>query len=337
MAFRSARRGRAVASIVTPRLAPAVSCPVPALTPKRDLWPDWSSGRATPSWRGETSAVDGRPPPLCPALGFPHALISAGVSDVECHLGRAIAVIVHGLTRMSPTGCWRARTPRPRRSRRLRSTGAGFILHFPMPAASRGCGPTTPEALRGIITRKPSTNRPPIRRYIVRRTAGDGSTVTVTGVVGRAKGRPNRSSGPPAPLSAMLAAAGGVTISPEIAQVRLVRWGGGGSKKRARDDLVSGTCFRGPLGRHRARAAANRILVEEDKPPPSPLMGATAPRTVVPSRPGDFGDRRPSPRSAASTPSLDDPTGRVRAAQRARGESPRAVLLAATIWWGHSG
>ncbi len=96
--------------------------------------------------------------------------------------------------------------------------GSGFIF-VPYAGRIRAAG-NTPEAIRRIITEK-LEEQTPDPQVQVRRLAGDGSTVSVVGAVG-AQGvyaieRPTRT------LAAMLARAGGVTVSPEIAQVTVVR------------------------------------------------------------------------------------------------------------------
>ncbi|CUH65546.1 polysaccharide export protein Wza [Thalassovita gelatinovora] len=96
--------------------------------------------------------------------------------------------------------------------------GAGFIF-VPYAGRIRAAG-NSPEALRGVITRK-LEEQTPDPQVEVRRSAGDGSTVSLVGSVG-AQGvfaieRPTRT------LSAMLARAGGVTIETDIAQVTVIR------------------------------------------------------------------------------------------------------------------
>ncbi|SEQ89943.1 polysaccharide biosynthesis/export family protein [Thalassovita taeanensis] len=96
--------------------------------------------------------------------------------------------------------------------------GAGFIF-VPYAGRVRAAG-NTPEALRRIITSK-LEDQTPDPQVEVRRSAGDGSTVSLVGAVG-AQGvfaieRPTRT------LATMLARAGGVTIEPEIAQITVTR------------------------------------------------------------------------------------------------------------------
>ena len=102
--------------------------------------------------------------------------------------------------------------------------GAGYIF-VPYAGRVKAAG-NTPEAVRRIISEKLS-DQTPDPQVQVRRLAGDGATVSIVGAVG-AQGvypieRPTRT------LSAMLAAAGGVAIKPEIAQVTVVRGNYSGS------------------------------------------------------------------------------------------------------------
>ena len=129
--------------------------------------------------------------------------------------------------------------------------GAGFIF-VPYAGRVRASG-NSPEAVRRIITEKLGEQTPD-PQVQVRRLAGDGGTVSVTGAV-NAQGvyaieRPTRT------LSSMLARAGGVAVRPEIAQVTVVR----GSE--------SGAVWFEDLYDHPANdialRAGDRIVVEED-------------------------------------------------------------------------
>ncbi|KUP92083.1 polysaccharide biosynthesis/export protein [Tritonibacter horizontis] len=96
--------------------------------------------------------------------------------------------------------------------------GAGFIF-VPYAGRVRAAG-NTPDQLREAITAK-LEDQTPDPQVQVRRLAGDGATVSLTGAVG-GQGvypieRPTRT------LSTMLARAGGVVIEPEIAQVTVIR------------------------------------------------------------------------------------------------------------------
>ena len=95
---------------------------------------------------------------------------------------------------------------------------AGMIF-IPYAGRLRAAG-NTPEALRRIITQR-LDEQTPDPQVVVRRLAGNGATVSVVGGAG-AQGvfpieRPTRT------LTAMIAAAGGVAISPEIALVNVSR------------------------------------------------------------------------------------------------------------------
>ena len=98
--------------------------------------------------------------------------------------------------------------------------GQGFIF-VPYAGKIKAAG-QSPDGLRQIITKKLDTQTPD-PQVQVQRLAGDGSTVTVSGFAG-AQGvfpieRPTRT------LSAMLAKAGGVSIEPETAIIRVTRGG----------------------------------------------------------------------------------------------------------------
>lgn len=98
--------------------------------------------------------------------------------------------------------------------------GAGFIF-VPYAGRIRAAG-NTPESIRRVISGK-LEEQTPDPQVEVRRVAGDGATVSLVGAIG-GQGvypieRPTRT------LSTMLAQAGGVTITPEIAQVTVLRGG----------------------------------------------------------------------------------------------------------------
>lgn len=129
--------------------------------------------------------------------------------------------------------------------------GAGFIF-VPYAGRIRAAG-NTPEAIRRIITRK-LDEQTPDPQVQVRRLAGDGATVSIVGAAG-SQGvypieRPTRT------LSGMLAAAGGVAIEPELAQITVIR-----GEHRAKvwfSDLYDNPEF------DIALRDGDRILIEED-------------------------------------------------------------------------
>lgn len=146
--------------------------------------------------------------------------------------------------------------------------GDGFIF-VPYAGRIRAAG-NSPEAIRRIITTK-LEEQTPDPQVEVRREAGDGSTVSLTGAVG-AQGvyaieRPTRT------LSSMLARSGGVTIEPEIAQITVIR---GGERSRIWfQDLYNNPQL------DIALRGGDRILVEEDTRSFTAL-GATGTQARVP-------------------------------------------------------
>lgn len=146
--------------------------------------------------------------------------------------------------------------------------GSGFIF-VPYAGRIRASG-NSPEAIRRIITTKLALQTPD-PQVQVRRVAGDGSTVSLIGSIG-GQGvfpieRPTRT------LSTMLARAGGVTISPEIAQVTVIR-----GKERGKiwfQDLYDHPEL------DIALRGGDRILVEEDSRAFTAL-GATGGQSRVP-------------------------------------------------------
>ena len=146
--------------------------------------------------------------------------------------------------------------------------GAGFIF-VPYAGRIRASG-NTPDAIRRIITSK-LEEQTPDPQVQVRRVAGDGSTVSLIGSVG-GQGvypieRPTRT------LSTMLAAAGGVTIVPEIARVTVIR-----------GDMRSQVWFQDLFDHPEldiALRGGDRVLVEEDTRAFTAL-GATGGQARVP-------------------------------------------------------
>lgn len=146
--------------------------------------------------------------------------------------------------------------------------GQGFIF-VPYAGRVQAAG-NTPEALRQLITERLSEQTPD-PQVTVTRTAGDGATVSIAGAVG-AQGvyaieRPTRT------LTAMLARAGGVSVEPEIAQVKVIRGSHTGT-------IWFNDLFRNP-GADIALRPGDRILVEADTRAYTAL-GATGVQRRVP-------------------------------------------------------
>ncbi|MGR3625731.1 MAG: polysaccharide biosynthesis/export family protein, partial [Limimaricola sp.] len=173
--------------------------------------------------------------------------------------------------------------------------GSGFIF-VPYAGRIRAAG-NSPEAVRRIITNKLEAQTPD-PQVQVRRVAGDGSTVSVVGDVG-AQGvypieRPTRT------LSAMLAAAGGVSVRPEVAQVTVTR--GGTSGEVWFQDL-----FEEPRADIALRGG-DRILVEADTRDFTAL-GATGTQELVPFESRNISAIEAIARVGGLNPTLADPTG----------------------------
>lgn len=156
---------------------------------------------------------------VTPSLGFSSSFLSAGrIGSDTIAAGDRLSVTVYENVKDDPllgnTG------QRLSQLTELQVDGDGFIF-IPYAGRIRAAG-ASPEDLRNEIATKldPQTPDPQV---IVQRLAGDGSTVTISGAAG-AQGvypieRPTRT------LSAMVARAGGVSIDPETAIVRVTRNG----------------------------------------------------------------------------------------------------------------
>jgi polysaccharide export outer membrane protein len=143
---------------------------------------------------------------------------------------------------------------------------AGFIF-VPYAGRIKASG-NTPEALRGVITRKLDTQTPD-PQVIVRRLPGDGSTISIVGSTAQGVYPIEAST---ATLSSMIAKAGGVTTAPENTRVTVIR----GSHK--------GTVWLEDLyGSNRQDIAlrpGDRILLKEDTRRFTAL-GATGSQSLV--------------------------------------------------------
>ncbi|KAF0174367.1 MAG: polysaccharide export outer membrane protein [Rhodobacteraceae bacterium] len=156
---------------------------------------------------------------VTPALGFSSAFRTAGVigSD-QISPGDVLGLTIYENVKDDPllgnTG------QRVSALTEIQVDGAGYIF-VPYAGKIKAAG-QSPDGLRDIITKKLDTQTPD-PQVSVQRLAGDGSTVSVSGFAG-AQGvfpieRPTRT------LSAMIAKAGGVTLEPEVAIVRVTRGG----------------------------------------------------------------------------------------------------------------
>lgn len=186
---------------------------------------------------------------VVPALGFSRAFINAGsVGSDTISPGDTLGISVWENVDEPLLGA--AGAPFATLEE-IQVDGNGFIF-IPYAGRIKAAG-NSPEAIRRIITSK-LEEQTPDPQVQVRRLAGDGSTVTLLGAIG-GQGvypieRPTRT------LAAMLARAGGVSISPEIAQVTVIR--GQHRGKIWFEDLYDNPRF------DIALRGGDRILVEED-------------------------------------------------------------------------
>ncbi|MFN3723772.1 MAG: polysaccharide biosynthesis/export family protein [Paracoccaceae bacterium] len=154
---------------------------------------------------------------VMPAFGFSSGFLNAGVVGSDTiNPGDTLGLTIFENVRDDPllgnTG------QRVSALEEVQVDGQGFIF-VPYAGRIKAAG-QTPEGLRSAITRKLDTQTPD-PQVTVARLAGDGSTVSVQGSVGAngvyAIERPTRK------LSAMIARAGGVSIEPEVAVIRVTR------------------------------------------------------------------------------------------------------------------
>ncbi len=186
---------------------------------------------------------------VTPALGFSDAFINAGIIGSDTiQPGDVLGLTVYENV---DDGLLAGRGQNASVLNEVQVDGAGFIF-VPYAGRIRAAG-NSPESIRRIITAK-LAEQTPDPQVQVRRVAGDGSTVSLTGSIG-AQGvyaieRPTRT------LSTMLARAGGVTIVPEIAQITVIR---GNMRSRVWfQDLYTNPEL------DIALRGGDRILVEED-------------------------------------------------------------------------
>ncbi|SHF34242.1 polysaccharide export outer membrane protein [Loktanella atrilutea] len=208
------RLSRGVALVVT--LGILAACALPRVGPNKS---EIFAGSVLREGDAFVLTVDDRVNAIAavaPALGFSAGFLNAGeVGSDTINPGDTLGLTIFenvddGL--LVPTG------QNATILNEVQVDGQGFIF-VPYAGRVKAAG-NTPEAIRRIITDKLS-DQTPDPQVQVRRLAGDGSTVSVSGAV-NAQGvypieRPTRS------LVAMLAAAGGIGVDPEIARVTVVR------------------------------------------------------------------------------------------------------------------
>lgn len=256
--------GRPIAALAV--LSVVAACGLPQVGPnKRQLF-EGSVERAGDAFIVEVDRRIAQAADVTPALGFSQKFLNAGVLTSDTirpgdTLGLTIwenvddgLLVSEGLNSTA--------------LEQVQVDGNGFIF-VPYAGRVRASG-NTPERLREIITER-LQDQTPDPQVQVRRLAGDGATVSLTGTVG-AQGvypieRPTRN------LSSMLARAGGVTVVPEIAQVTVIRG-------QHRGTIWFQDLFIKP-SLDIALRGGDRILVEEDTRS-FIALGATAAQARVP-------------------------------------------------------
>ncbi|WP_439121896.1 polysaccharide biosynthesis/export family protein [Marivita sp.] len=153
---------------------------------------------------------------VVPALGFSDKLKNAGVQSAD--IIRPGDILGLTIWENVDDGLLAGEASNATALESVQVDGSGFIF-VPYAGRIKAAG-NTPEAIRRIITQK-LEDQTPDPQVEVRRTAGDGATVSILGSAG-AQGvypitRPTRT------LASMLASAGGVGEAAEIAQITLTR------------------------------------------------------------------------------------------------------------------
>ena len=198
-------------------------------------------------------------------LGFSDSLRSARLLGGDTiRVGDTVAVTVYENV---PEGLLAGSETRGARLEELQVDSAGFI-YVPFAGRVRAAG-QTPEGLRSTIARQLDEQTPDPQVY-VSRTGGDGATVSVVGEVNTQGNypieRPTRS------LTAMLAAAGGVSIPTQSAMITV-------SRRSITDRIWLADLFEHPE-LDIALRGGDRIFVEQDQRNFT-VMGATGGQALI--------------------------------------------------------
>ena len=287
----ASRGARAVALLVV--LGIVASCGLPRIGPNRNEIFAGSVQRQGDAFVVEVNPRVTQATSVVEALGFTSDFLNAGVSNTDViRPGDLLSLTIYENVE---DGLLAGQGGNAAVIDQVQVDSSGHIF-IPYAGRIRAAGNTS-EALRQIITRS-LDEQTPDPQVIVRREAGDGSTVSITGSVSGQGVYPI--SRPTRTLSGMLAAAGGVSIEPEIARVTVVRGSHTGSVwfNDLYSDASTDIALRG----------GDRILVEEDTRSFTSL-GATGTQARVP-----FESRTISVIEAIATvgglnPTLADPTG----------------------------
>ena len=225
------------------------SCGLPHVGPNKRQIYSGSVQREGDAFIVEVNDRVSRATAVTPALGFSQSFINAGqIGSDTISAGDTLGLTIWENV---DDGLLAGGASNATQLEEVQVDGAGFIF-VPYAGRIKAAG-NSPEAIRRIITQRLSEQTPD-PQVQVRRVAGDGATVSLIGSVGSqgvyAIERPTRT------LSTMLARAGGVSITPEIAQVTVLR--GGQRGKIWFEDLYQHPEL------DIALRGGDRILVEED-------------------------------------------------------------------------
>ncbi|MBV0912822.1 polysaccharide biosynthesis/export family protein [Anianabacter salinae] len=264
MKIQSSRWARTLAVFLL--VATAASCGLPRSGPtKREIY-SGSVQREGDSFVVTVNDRVTRATAVIPAFGFSQAFLGAGVLGSDTiRPGDTLGLTIYENV---DDGLLASQGVNATVLDEVQVDGAGFIF-VPYAGRIRAAG-NSPDEIRRLITER-LAEQTPDPQVLVRRLAGDGSTVSVSGAVGGqgiyAIERPTRT------LSAMLARAGGVVVDPSIAQVQISR--GARQETVWYQDLYEHPQF------DIALRGGDRILVKEDSRSFTAL-GATGTQNRVP-------------------------------------------------------
>ncbi|WP_371055712.1 polysaccharide biosynthesis/export family protein [Rhodosalinus sp. K401] len=216
MTSTSFRWARAIALLLVVSLA--AGCGLPRSGPSKNEIFAGSEQRQGDAFVIEVNDRVTRATSVMPALAFQQGFVNAGIigSDV-IRPGDTLGLTIWENVE---DGLLAGETGNSTVLEEVQVDAEGFVF-VPYAGRIRAAG-NTPEAVRRIITRQ-LADQTPDPQVQVRRLAGNGAAVSLAGAVG-AQGiypieRPTRT------LSAMISAAGGIAIPPEVALISVIRGG----------------------------------------------------------------------------------------------------------------
>ncbi len=211
----TAKRGARAAALII-LVGMAAACALPRSGPNRSEIYSGSVQREGDAFVVEVNDYVTRATAVVPALGFSEAFQNAGVVGSDTiNAGDTLGLTIWENV---DDGLLASQGMNATSLTEVQVDGAGYIF-VPYAGRIKAAG-NSPEALRQIITAKLDTQTPD-PQVLVRRIAGDGSTVSLMGAISGqgvyAIERPTRT------LSTMIARAGGVSIKAEVARITVKR------------------------------------------------------------------------------------------------------------------